>query len=265
MKPKYIDWLVDGGTIITNEGKSVNLLELQIYDDEAIIEEWAKRFRENYCTDTEIDMLRAGYGFSRKEYLENIKFPDKNDRLGSATRSGDFCEILIADYVQFVLDYYIPRTRYDRKINRNSSPMGSDLFGFKVGAKVSQNDEMIIFEVKAQASETSPENKLQKAVNDSNKDIKRIAESLNAANQRLIDKERFEEAKIVQRFQNATDRPYKQRFAAAAIHSNKSFSKEVIKQVSTASHIQPNLLLLVVHSEKLMNFIHQFYGRASIC
>lgn len=265
MKPRYIDYFASDGIMATIEGRNIHLVELKACDDEEVIEEWSRYFRNNYCTDTEVDLLREGFGYSRAEFLERIKFPDKNARLGSATRSGDFCEILVADYAQFVLDYYIPRTRYDRKINRNSSPMGSDLLGFKVGPKISQNDEMIIFEVKAQASETSPGNKLQEAVNDSNKDVKRIAESLNAANQRLIDKGLFEEAKTIQRFQNATDRPYKRRFAAAAIHSNSSFSKEVIEQVSTMEHTDPGILMIVIRGEKLMNFIHEMYGRACVC
>lgn len=265
MKPRHIDWLIHDETVVTNEGKRIHVIELQLFNDEEILNEWANHFRNHYCTNDEIDILRQGYGYSREQYLKDIKFPDKEDKLGSATRSGDFCEILIADYVQYVLDYYVPRTRYDRKINRNSSPMGSDLLGFKVGNRVSKDDEMIIFEVKAQASETKPQNKLQEAVNHSKKDVKRLAESLNAINQRLIDRGLLEEAKTIQRFQNATDRPYKEKFAAAAVHTNKAFSKEVIKEVVTNTHADPNLQLLVVRSEKLMYFIHEMYRRASVC
>lgn len=205
MIPKYISNLVNEGTVTTNEGRIINVWKLNECVDEMILSEWSMHFRHHYCSDQEMDILRVGYGYTRKEFLEKIKFPDLHDPLGNATRSGDFCEILVADYAQFILNYYVPRTRYDRKVNPNSSTQGSDLLGFKIGEKVSQNDELLIFEVKAQASNTKPNNRLQDAINDSKKDIKRIAFSLNAINQRLIEKGLIEEAKIIQRFQNATD------------------------------------------------------------
>lgn len=265
MKPKHIQNLILEETITTNEGKSINIIKLNDCSDEEILNEWAKYFRYHYCSDDEIDFLRAGYGYTRKEFLEKIKFPDTAERLGNATRSGDFCEILVADYVQFILDYYVPRTRYDRKINPNSSSQGSDLLAFKVGKKISENDELLVFEIKGQASEVNPQNRLQDAINDSKKDVKRIAFSLNAIVQRLCEKGQFENAKKVQRFQNATDRPYKEKYAAAAVHSDTSFSKDILLDVTTALHADPNLILLVIHKNKLMTCIHDLYRRASIC
>lgn len=265
MNPKYINLLKNRGKIKTSNDKEVELYELELSSDDEILNEWANIFRQNYCLDSEIDLLRSGYGLSREEYLETIKFPDKDDRLGRATRSGDFGELLIADYAEFILNYYVPRTRYDRKINRNSSAQGSDMLAFKLGENVSSNDEILIFEVKSQASETNPMNKLKDAIVHSNKDVKRIAESLNAVNQRLIDRGLIEEAKRIQRFQNATDRPYRKRYAAAAIHSKTSFSEEVIKTCTTQEHTNPDLMLLVVYSDKLMKTIHDLYRRAAKC
>jgi len=265
MVPKHISNLISEGTITTDEGKIVNIWTLNKCKDESILTEWANYFRHHYCSDEEMDSLRTGFGYTRKEFLEKIKFPDPNDPLGNATRSGDFCEILVADYAQFILNYYVPRTRYDRKVNPNSSTQGSDLIGFKVGEKISKNDELLIFEVKAQASNAKPKKRLQDAINDSKKDIKRVAFSLNAINQRLQEKRFLKEAEVVQRFQNATDRPYKEKYAAAAVHSEVSFSEDLLKKVTTAGHVDPNLYLLVIHSEDLMTFIHDLYKRASAC
>ncbi len=265
MIPKHISNLVEEISVLTDDGKLINIWKLNKCTDETILSEWASYFRGHYCSDEEMDALRSGFGYTRKEFLENIKFPSTNDRLGNAARSGDFCEILVADYAQFILNYYVPRTRYDRKVNPNSSTQGSDLMGFKVGKKVSQNDELIIFEVKAQASNTTPKNRLQDAINDSKKDVKRIAFSLNAVNQRLCEKGLFEEAKIIQRFQNATDRPYKEKYAAAAVHSEVSFSKDILKKVTTATHIDPNLHMLIIHSQDLMDFIHDLYRKYLEC
>lgn len=265
MMPKYISNLISESTLTTDEGKTINIWKLNKCTDESVISEWAEYFRHHYCSDEEMDSLRTGYGYTRKEFLENIKFPDPNEPLGNSTQSGDFCEILVADYAQFILNYFVPRTRYDRKVNPNSSTQGSDLIGFKVGERISRNDELLIFEVKAQASNTKPKNRLQDAIDGSKKDTKRIAFSLNAINQRLREKGLIEEAKIVQRFQNATDRPYMKKYAAAAVHSEISFSKDILKTVTTTLHTNPDLYLLVIYSRDLMDLIHELYRRASIC
>lgn len=267
MKPSYLDWLIQEKQVTTSEGKQINVYELVVQNDESILSLWAKHLREHYCAESEIDVLRAGFGLERNEYLKTIKFPDVRIKPGPSVRSGDFTEILVADYVQYVLDYIVPRTRYDRKVNRNSSTMGSDLIGYKCGKRISNNDELIVFEVKALASDVSPtsESRLQKAVDDSNKDVVRLAETLNAVAQRLIDRRDFKEAKRVQRFQNSSDNPYRRTYAAAAVHSQKSFSEAVLQAVSTLNHVDPDLSLIVIHCDKLMDFIHEMYGRACEC
>lgn len=266
MEPQYLDWLLEEKTIVTSEGKQIIIYELDIQDDENVLQLWAKHLREHYCADSEIDILRSGLGLTREQYLRDIKFPDAHIVPGPSVRSGDFTEILIADYVQYVLDYTVPRTRYDRKVNRNSSTMGSDLIGYKCGTKISSSDELIIFEVKACASnKRSSKVRLQKAVDDSNKDKLRLAETLNAVVQRLIDRNNLSEAQKVQRFQNATDRPYSKIYAAAAVHSNASYFEFALKTVSTLHHIDPDLKLVVVHCDKLMDLIHEIYGRACKC
>lgn len=262
---KYLDFYYRKEDCNTVNGKQIEVYELALQEDEDVLNEWAAHFRDNYCNLEEIDFLRSGYGMTREEYLLNIKFPDKSRDFGPATRSGDFTELLVADYVEFILDYYVPRTRYDRKITRNSSSQGSDLIAFKKGEETSPNDELLVYEVKGQAANTSPMCKLQVAIDDSKKDIKRIAESLNAINQRLVDKGKFEEAEIIQRFQNATDRPYKRLYAAAAVHSKHSFSSSIIENSDTSNHIDPNIKLTVIYSENLMERIHDIYRRAAKC
>lgn len=265
MIPRHIEYLRAECDLKTNEGKLINVLKLDECTNDEVLSKWAIHLRKHYCSDSEIDRLRKGYGYSRKEYLENIKFPNLDERGGASTRSGDFSEILVADYVEFILQYFVPRTRYDRKVRKNSSTQGSDVLGFKSKDKASKDDELIVFEVKAQARNAKSKNKLQEAVNDSNKDVKRIATSLNAIVQRLYDKDLSYEAEKVQRFQNATDRPYKQIYGAAAVHSEKSYSETLLKEVKTNYHIDPNVELLVIYSKDLMDTIHKLYERACEC
>ena len=54
----------------------------------------------------------------------------------------------MADYIEYIQSYYVPRIRYRSKFNRNTSPQGSDVLGFKLGTTPSPRDEAIIFEVK---------------------------------------------------------------------------------------------------------------------
>ncbi len=265
MKPDHVKYLVEDTTIHTNDNKTVQVWKLTDCHDESVLQQWASYFRNHYCSEEEIDKFRAGYNFSRQEYLEKIKFPEKGHPLGNAARSGDFCEVLVADYVEFIMNFYVPRTRYDRKVNPNSSTQGSDLLAFKVNVKKPSDDELLVFEVKAQASNTAPQNKLQEAIEHSKKDTKRLAFSLNAINQRLCEKGLLEKAALVQRFQNATDRPYKENYGAAAVHSDYSYSEDLIKDVSTGTHINPDLHMIVIHKENLMDFIHELYRRATLC
>lgn len=267
MTLKHLNLLTYKKDIETNEGVPVKIFELSLTDEEDILNEWARHLREHYCADSEIDILRQGYGISRRDYLETIKFPDSKTKPGPSIRSGDFTEILVADYVQYVLNYYVPRTRYDTKTNRNSSTMGSDLLGYRVNGTPVSSDEIIIFEVKSSASATKPgeKAKLQDAVDHSDKDVIRLAESLNASVQRLLSRGDLSGVKKVQRFQNSTDTPYRTTYAAAAVQSKVSHSEDLIKAVSTINHSAPNVELLVVYCDNLMHFIHQMYRRACEC
>src|SRR5680860_589913 len=110
---EHTKWLKKISTsITTSDGKKVTLLEFSPdLKDIATIAKWAKHFRNHYCFDDDIDILKNGTGYSRKEYLEKIKFPS-SEGFGPAIKAGDFGEILVADYIQFILGYSVPRTRY---------------------------------------------------------------------------------------------------------------------------------------------------------
>lgn len=178
-------------------------------NEEAVLDEWATHFREQYRYLNDLDFERNGTGKSRQEHLRDFVFPSDSEPPGPSTRVGDFCEILVADYIEFVCNCYVPRIRYRNKFNRNMSPPGSDVLGFKMGKKPSAKDEAIVFEVKGTSSPTGGTKgykRLQDAIDDSSKDLLRYAESLNATKMRLHYIGRAEETKIIERFQNMTDR-----------------------------------------------------------
>jgi hypothetical protein len=47
-------------------------------------------------------MLRSGTGKTRQEYLKDLVFPDKTTKSGPTTMSGDFGEIVVSDYVEYI-------------------------------------------------------------------------------------------------------------------------------------------------------------------
>jgi hypothetical protein len=245
-------------------------LELQYNNDHKILSAWAKHFRNHYCRDDEIDNLRKGTGLSRCDFLQRIIFPDGKTRPGPSVRAGDFGEILVADFVQYVLNYVVPRTRYEDKDNRNESKKGIDVLGFRMlGDKASPKDELITFEVKCALSARSTST-LQNALNDSSKDFNaRKGESLNAMKRKLIralSKSPVNASliAIVERFQDQADRPYKEISGAAAIHSEDTYNDDVILTANASSHPNAhNLFLILIRGDELMKLVHALYRIAA--
>lgn len=265
--PKHISWIQDTSEeIVTIEGQEVRVLELKHNSDQEVLSEWAKHFRNHYCKDAEIDFFRRGPNLSRSEYLNTIKFPSSSMTPGPSIRSGDFGEILVADYLEFSLEYWVPRTRYGNKTTRNESTKGSDILGFKFikEGQESSDDILAIFESKSQFSGTSCKARLQDAVNDSSKDYLRKAESLNAIRQRLHDEGFLEDASKIERYQNHIDHPYKEVSGAAALFSTNVFDGEVIKNTTVENHPNKNnLVLIVIKGENMMDLVNELYRRAA--
>jgi len=261
----HIKWLFDTGERLnSSDGKEIEIWEFQHQNDSIILSEWATHFRNHYCLDNEIDTLREGTGKTRKKYLLDIKFPDEKKPPGPSIRAGDFAEILIADYLEFFCNYWIPRVRYLDKTIKNESIKGSDIIGFKITKPelFSLDDEMIIFEVKA-AFTKSTGNTLQRAVNDSAKDELRISESLNALKQIII-KQMPQYKDKIERFQNKADHPYQEKSGAAAVFEISVLDKSDISTTITTKHYNRDCLsLIVVKGEDMMSLVHNLYRRAA--
>ena len=263
---EYLDWFRNTGEVITiSTGENVPVYEFA-YDinNEVIMSNWAKHFRNHYCADTEIEMLKPE-GMANSEYLLNLKFPDSSIPLGSSIQSGDFAEILVADYLEFLNDYYVPRTRYDCKPIRNESSKGSEVLGVKKKSENPSNkDELIIYEVKARLSENKKENTLQNAIDGSSKDESRLMESLNYIRQRLQHKGDSAGKAIISRFQVNVDHPYKKIFGAAVVLADSSCCVSTLAKSSSQDHSSPTKLeMLVIRGSKLKDLVRSLYERAA--
>lgn len=274
---EHTKWLVDtDARLKTADGKEVEVWEFRHEKDEALLSGWAKHFRNHYCLDTDIDFLRGS--LTRKEYLINIKFPCKTSNLGPGIRAGDFGEILVSDYLQWLLGYWVPRIRWSSKVVRDESPKGSDVIGFQFHDKdgeISTNDVLFVFESKTKFS-ASKVNRLQDAINDSAKDHIRIDESLNFIKQKLYERREIDEAKKVERFQSPVDVPYQETYGAAAIISDEYFDTDELaaadcskipksaKSKEFFSHPSgDSLVLLVIKGASMMDLVHELYRRAT--
>ncbi len=264
---EHVRWLKDTGErLVSRDGKAIEVWKLCHEFDDAILSAWAKHFRNHYCPDDQIDFYRNGYGYSRADYLRTIKFPDASKAPGPSIRAGDFGEILVADFLQYILDFWVPRTRYADKTVRNESTKGCDIIGFKFlgDGEDSLQDTLAVFEAKAQFSAASSDSRLQTAVNDSQKDQIRKGESLNAIKQRLAERGDLDDALRIDRFQNPADRPYTEISGAVALFSTPCFDPAIVADVDTTSHpYGNNLMLIVIYGDDMMRLVHQLYERAA--
>lgn len=258
------------GEYFTSEGEKVSLFRIAVPTDEELISNWAKHFREQYCTDEELDQLIDGTGKTKGQYLEDLIFPTGKGKVagkrtpGPGIRSGDFTEVLLSDYLEFTKNYWVPRNRFEFKATRDESVKGSDVLAikFKNEGSFHPDDVLRIFESKALLSKKGT-NTLQNAVNDSGLDYFRVAHTLNAYKRRYLKCGDHESADKIKRFQNPQDNPYKDRYAAVAFCTEDSLSDSDFFEIDTSEHpAQDRLKMFVFFSTDLMKFVHRLYKRA---
>jgi len=265
--PPHIAWLKDTGERRqTACGREIEIWEINPENNDAVLSAWAAHFRQHYCDDADLPALADGTGKNHAEYLTDMLFPDAKVAPGPATRSGDFGEILVADFIEFVLGYWCPRElRYQDRWNRNDSTKGCDIVGFKFALEDAQhpNDELFVFESKSGLT-ASKANRLQDAITDSMKDPVREPMTLNAMKQRLLVRGEDEKAARIQRFQNENERPFRRINGAAAILENDVFNDTKFEETDATGHKNAqHLKLLVIRGPSLMTLVHALYERAA--
>jgi len=276
MALQHIEWLIElEDSLRTACGKQVRVYEFRYVKDDGALSEWARHFRNHYCLDTEIDALRATR--SRKQYLEEIKFPGETSQLGPGVRAGDFAEILVSDYLEWKLGFWVPRFRWRDKVVRDESSKGCDVVGFQFAMKgtSSARDVLATFESKA-ALTKSNENRLQDAVAGSARDKLRIDESLNFLKQQMLNRHLLDDVKRIERFQSPVDNPYRSVFGAAAVLTNESFDEKIIcttdsgratktkdPKVFLPHPRQDELTMIVIRGNDLMTLVHDLYALAA--
>jgi hypothetical protein len=266
--PEYLSCLTKCSTTLeTIDGRDIVVWELHVPTNESQLSNWASAFRQHYCPDEEIDELREGTGLTRAEYLIQLVFPDKSAAPGPGIRAGDFAELLVSDYVEYLLGYWVPRGKYAEKSSRDESVKGVDILGFRMSSPPSPTpkDTLLAFEVKAQLSGGTYSGRLQAAIDDSSKDYLRRGITLNATKRRLRHAGEPEKALVVQRFQNLSDHPYVYRSGAAAVLSDSAYDEAKLHSSTKVSSHQneSNLELIVIRGNDLMSLVHALYEKAA--
>jgi hypothetical protein len=74
-KPEYLNWLINTGErLMTVDGKTVEVWEFRHQPDDVVLSEWARHFRNHYCSDNQIDELIENTEFkTRTDYWEWLK------------------------------------------------------------------------------------------------------------------------------------------------------------------------------------------------
>jgi len=262
--PNHFNWLLTREPVTTNEGKTVTILEFLHQPNENVLTAWARHFREHYCSDADIDVLRSGTELSRSEFLKNRVFPS-TIKPGPSVRSGDFAEILVSDFLEYSMNHWVPRWRFSEKATPDESVKGTDIVGLYLSPTgIATEDTLTTFEVKAQLRAGPPEPRLQAAVDDAAKDKVRQAYTLHAMKRKAHQQGDHQRVALVERFQSKPDRPFTEQTGAAAVVDNGAFDAAQIVLTSTASHPpEAAVLLLVIRGEDLMTLAHSLYERAA--
>jgi hypothetical protein len=253
-------------TVATGCGRTAAVWELKHRADPTVLSDWASHFRQHYCKDQDLSALVAGTGKTNAEFLRELKFPSRTVKPGPSIRSGDFGEILVADYLRYVLGYWSPHhLRYLERFSPNESTKGADVIGFRYDPADAHQpaDELYLFEAKA-GFRPNVANRLQNAVTDSGKDALREATTLHALKQRLLKDNDVTGAQRVQRFQDETARPFKRRNGAAAVLDDDVYAATNFTEVDTTTHPNSaNLDLIVIKGPAMMDLVHALYERAA--
>ena len=262
----HMKWLYQENSVMTIDGKEVVIYNFNHIPDKTILKKWAHHFRNYYCLDEMVDLLRNGTNMTRNEYFRDIKFPDKNHRLGRSTRVGDFSEILVADYMQFMLNYWIPdRDKYSRKKNRNMSLPGCDIIGIYYQNSTKKMDDVLCCcEVKGKYSGKSDDGRLEIAINDSAKDALKIAEELSSIKQRFLEQHNTNDALKIERFQNINDNPYTEKYISAAVLEDSIYDEQKIKKIDTTNYnIKANFSFIIIKISNFKQLINDLYESAA--
>lgn len=257
-RPKYIDSLKFEKDICLETGSVVHCYCLDNNFEDSTLDEWALHIRRHYVSDGVLKAICTP-GINRKEFLSN-RIPVVTDKKGPATISGEFAEIFVSDFREFIQNEAVFRGRWTTKATPTSPIQGCDVLSFVISDK---GDQLIITESKSQLSSTNY-GVLLNAVEDSDKDSTRIAKTLAFLAQQYAEKNEVDRLEKVQRFIKKAENPYIERFEGSGMTTGTSLS-EIDLKAGLAAYKGTNKNIYFIYGTGLKELAFDLYKRALEC
>lgn len=262
-RPQYIGWIIEENGIVFEDNVPLKCYRID-YDDsqESVLNEWAEHIRKHYISDETLEKSMSSLHLTKKEYLSSYDIPQKCHAKGPSTISAEWAEILVYDLIEYALDYVALRGRHWNKPTPTAPVQGSDILGAKMKKETSSSDdELFIVEVKASLSKCDY-NKLVEAKHDSEDDTFRHSISLNFMRRKYLEAHEDFLMRIAERFQQKANMPYRIRYGAAAVVTQKEIENDTIAGINGGDlNIRVDDQIFLVHGDKLMDLAYNLYAR----
>lgn len=268
-QPKYVDSLVE-----CSPNTIVDCVKIKCYTlpkiaecSDAIMADWALHVRRHYIFDEKLRSVVRRRSVAVEEYLRASVIPDKRE-----TMSGDFGEMLIADLLECIENYSVPRYKHCDRLDKNQSEHGTDVIGYRVSDPRSNDpkDELIVVEVKALTSSGYIKGVVNKAKKDSKKDRvdlsmmekSRLGMTLDYLEWRSYDYGDSATAVIMQRFLKAAEFPCVIRYGIGAIAATDN-SSALIEKNHQYDEFDTLDKVLVLGGSELADLLTRIYESCS--
>lgn len=263
-EPQYIHWLVEEDGIKIKDNIVIKCYKINYQDDDTILNDWALHIRKNYIDDEILEDDALENSMSVEQYLHDYVIPQKGESLGSTARSADITEILVADLLEFVFGYSVPRYKLKNRSGKNNPQQGTDVIAYKYyndDKMPSNKDELVSAEVKAALSK-SEYTPIENAIVDSKKDEHRLARTIDYCRKRLKELGKKSESDEVKRFLFKPDNNYKIIYSAVGISSIEQVDNVIELSVNGEElGIRKNDKIYFIHGKNLMELAHNIYER----
>lgn len=265
-RPKYIDWIVTEEGVTLENNTPIYCYRIDYQANDEILDDWALHIRRQYESDEELSIDSTANHMNCEDYLRKYIIPQRDDILGPTVRAGDITEILIADLLEFILGYTVPRCKQRNRSGKCNSEHGTDVIAYRFSRKdkkPNDRDELIAAEVKAQLTSTDY-TVIEKAISDSKKDEHRLARTIDYYRKKLRMLGNISDAKDIARFLFKPENDYQIKYIAAGISSSKQIKQTIKLSISGDEIIlSSNQKVFYVHGKDLMRLTHQIYERCT--
>ena len=256
--PQYLSNIKFVKDISDSNGNIVHCYYLTNSFDEKTLQEWAHRIRCEYVSDKTIERLTSD-GIDVDDFLNN-RIPKSDNNRGCVIISGDFSELLMTDFREFILKESAFRGKLQSKPTPNSPIQGCDILTYRIDGTDASKDQLIITEAKSLISSTNYE-VILKAASDSEKDSTRIGETLAFLLDFFSNRGNEDDYKKILRFTKKGESTFVEEFEASGLTVccclEESNITNVLKQIKTT---QKNIYF--VYGKDLKNLAYDLYRRA---